>query len=187
MVIWEIIPDILYSVQYDNQEDDEYNRIFEQLQDFQTVLSFFNEHNLKINDYYEKAIGIPRTDKEAYANKIVQEAIELESRLDALLDNVENGTTPDLHSEFKWLEGTKLQPITGLKWGKIDSSSMIRIYAAEVESNCIIIVYGGIKIQYQLSDSPLLEDAKSKVDNLISYLLSKSILTKEDLKLIAKR
>lgn len=103
MKIWEIIPDILYSVQYDNQEDDEYNRIFEELQDFQTVLSFFNSHNLKINDYYEEATGIPRTDKGAYANKIVQEALNLEDRFESLIENVESGTTPDFHSEFKWL------------------------------------------------------------------------------------
>ena len=187
MVIWEIIPDLLYSVQYDNQEDDEYNRIFEELQDFQTVLSFFNEHNLKINDYYEKAIGIPRSDKEGYANKIVQEALALEDRLETLIENVENGNLPDFHSDFKWLEGTQLQPITGLKWGEIDSSSMIRIYAAEIEHNCIIIVYGGIKIRHQLSDSPLLEGAKRKVDDLISYLTTEGILTREELKLIAKR
>lgn len=80
-----------------------------------------------------------------------------------------------------------LQPIAGLKWGAIDSSSMIRIYAAEIESNCIIIVYGGIKIRHQLSESPLLEDAKRKVDNLISYLMKNNILTREDLKLIAER
>ena len=187
MKIWEIIPDILYSVQYDNQEDDEYNRIFEELQDFQTVLSFFNEHNLKINNYYEEATGIPRTDKEAYANKIVQEALNLEDRFESLIENVERGLTPDFHSEFKWLEGTMLQPLAGLKWGAIDSSSMIRIYAAEIESNCIIIVYGGIKIRHQLSESPLLEDAKRKVDNLISYLMKNNILTREDLKLIAER
>lgn len=157
------------------------------MQDFQTVLSFFNEHNLKINDYYEKATGIPRSDKEAYANKIVQEALALEDRLEKLIENVENGNLPDFQSDFKWLEGTQLQPITGLKWGEIDSSSMIRIYVAEIEHNCIIIVYGGIKIRHQLSDSSLLEGAKRKVDDLISYLTTEGILTREELKLIAKR
>lgn len=177
MKIVEIEKGILYSVQYDGQEWDEYNRIFETYTDYSSTLEFFNEHHLQINDFYEKATGIPRKEKEAYANKIVEEAIALEEKFESLTDNSISGNKPDFHEEFQWLEGTKQNPLCGLKWGKIDSSSMLRIYAVEVEINCLIIVFGGIKVKHKLSECPLLDEAVRKVNRVISYLEANNVIT----------
>lgn len=177
MKIVEIEKGILYSVQYDGEKWDEYNRIFEEYTDYTTTLEFFNEHYLKINDYYVNATGIPREEKEEYARKVVEEAINLEERFENLIDNTADGHTPDFHEEFQWLEGTKQNPLCGLKWGKIDSASMLRIYAVEVETNCLIIVFGGIKIRHQLSECPLLDNALRKVNNLTAYLEANNAIT----------
>lgn len=177
MKIVQIEKGILYSVHYDDEEWDEYNRIFEQYTDFAYVSRFFNEHYLQINNYYVKVTGIPREEREAYANKIVQETLDLEERFDNLIDNSIDGKLPDFHKEFKWLEGTEVSPVTGLKWGKIDSKSMMRIYAVEVECNCLIIVYGGIKIAHKLSECPLLDTAVDKVKNMIHFLKANNAIT----------
>ncbi len=177
MKIIQIEKGILYSVHYDDEEWDEYNRIFEQYTDFPYVLEFFNEHYLRINNYYVSATGIPRERQEEYANKIVQETLELEERFENLTDNSIEGKLPDFHKEFKWLEGTELSPLTGLKWGKIDSTSMMRIYAVEVEENCLVIVYGGIKTSHKLSECPLLDTAVDKVRNVIHFLKANNAVT----------
>ncbi|MBD5292291.1 MAG: hypothetical protein HDS23_03440 [Bacteroides sp.] len=182
MKIIEIEPGILYSVWYDHEIYDEYNRIFESYSDFTYTLDFFNKYNLRINDFYVSATGIPRTDPEGYAEKVVTECLELEERFENLVDNVKDGLTPDFHEEFQWLEGTPGFPLTGLKWGKIDSASMLRIYAVEVESNCLIIVYGGIKISHKLSECPMLETAVRKVQDLIFYLRQNDATTISDFK-----
>lgn len=118
-----------------------------------------------------------REKREEYAQKLVKEAIELEEKFEDLIDNTIDGKTPDLHEKFQWLEGTKQNPLCGLKWGKIDSASMLRIYAVEVEANCLIIVYGGIKVRHCLSECPLLDSAVTKVNNLIAYLEDNNAIT----------
>lgn len=182
MKIIEIEPGILYSVKNDDEIYDEYNRIFESYSDFSYTLDFFHKYGLKINDYYVNATGIPRTEPEAYAEKVVMEALDLEERFENLVDNVKEGLTPDFHREFQWLEGTSGYPLTGLKWGKIDSASMLRIYAVEVETNCLIIVYGGIKITHKLSDCPLLATAVMRVKELIFYLKQNNVTSISEFK-----
>lgn len=60
--------------------------------------------------------------------------------------------------------------------------SMLRIYAIEVDRQCIVIFYGAIKIRHSLKDCPVLKDnVLSKARQTVDFLTSMGVAFAEDL------
>lgn len=181
----EIVPiqySCLYAVQYDGETYDEYNRIFEEYADLETVHTFFEENKWKIGQYYIKELGWPATETEAYTNHVIQEVEELEDYFEDLIDNTTSGLSPSLSSHFMTLEGFEKEQTPAMKSYGLARPSLIRIYAVEVEHNCLIIFYSGIKINHSLSECPILKDnVLSKARNLISFLKENGIYSAKEL------
>lgn len=87
MKIVVIEKNYLYAVKYDGNDTDEYNRIFDYLTDFEQVLDFFETYKWQINDYYVKQLDLPATETQAYATRLVQDALELEEKFEELIDD----------------------------------------------------------------------------------------------------
>lgn len=100
-----------------------------------------------------------------------------------MLENIEEGDTPDLDSHFKPLDGefyyiTEHIPMKSYSPGR---PPLLRLYAIKMGSNCYLITGGGIKLADTIQNSPGLKD--HVINNIIvrTYLKENGILDEDDL------
>lgn len=172
----------LYAVKYQDEVFDEYNRIFEDFTNHEKVSSFFEINKWKIGQYYVEELGWSRNETEAYTQKVVEEANELEDILEDLIDNSVESIPPGLSSRFSILEGFEKEALPAMKSYGIGHPSLLRIYAIELDSDQLIVFYSGIKITHKISDCPILKDnVIQKAHRVIDFLKNNDILTVGDL------
>ena len=159
MEIVEIIPPYLYSVKYDDEQLDEYHRMFRDWHEVGYLAEFF-----RLNaDYLHTA---------------------LERHLNQLAENADNGETPDFESYFHPLDGKyvyewRLIPMKGYGMGK---PTFIRLYAIRLETNCFLLVYGGLKLADTIQNSPVLnKEVFKRIDQTLAYMKREGITEQEDL------
>lgn len=182
MEILRIVNNILYAVKYSGQEYDEYNRIFEDHGDLANVRAFFESYKWEIDDFYVTELSLDREEVEAYSQRLVKEALDLEERLEDLIDNCIDKKIPGLSSHFKLLEGFETEKMPALKGYGLPKISMLRVYAIELARDQLIIFYSGIKIGHKIKDCPILRDnVIQKAKDVISFLKEKGIFSVEDL------
>ena len=64
----------------------------------------------------------------------------------------------------------------------MNTPSLLRLYAIKIDSNCYLIVYGGIKLGTTIQDSPVLKDnVFKKIDQVLSYLRVNGITDSNDI------
>ena len=62
------------------------------------------------------------------------------------------------------------------------SPSLLRLYAIKIDTNCYLIVYGGIKLGDTIQNSPVLKDKVfNKIDSVLSFLKNNGIADSEDI------
>ena len=62
------------------------------------------------------------------------------------------------------------------------SPSLLRLYAIRLDSNCYLIVYGGIKLGDSIQNSPVLKDKVfNKIDSVLSFLKANGITNSDDI------
>lgn len=72
-----------------------------------------------------------------------------------------------------------MTPMKG--YGTLESS-FLRLYAIRVDYNCFLIVYGGIKLNDTIQNSPVLKDnVFKKIDSVRQFLKDEGVLDGEDL------
>lgn len=182
MDIVAIIPDRLYSIKYDGEETTEYYRLFnDEWTDVDYLMEFFQSHP----EYTENEFwGFLGNDPEKAAARVLKDANMLELHLKELAENSDNGELPDLESYFKPLNGKygyDIEQIPVKGYGVLESS-FLRLYAIKFEDNCYLIVYGGIKLNSSIQNSPgLQENVFRKIDMVKQYLLDEIIIGKDDI------
>ena len=66
-------------------------------------------------------------------------------------------------------------------YGVMDST-FLRLYAIRLDKNCYLLVYGGIKLNDKIQNSPILRDnVFQKMDMVRSYLVEEGILDIDDI------
>ncbi len=182
MEIVTIEQNYLYAVKYKDEQQDEYNRIFDYHSDFERVLGFFETNMHKIEDYYVSQLGLERHETEAYAQYVVDETIELEEYFEDLIDNSISDASPNLRGHFKILEGFEGKDFPALKSYGLNRPSLLRVYAIEMLDESLLIFYSGIKITKKIKDCPGLKDnVLQKAHLVISFLKREGIIDAEDL------
>lgn len=182
MDIVQIIPNRIYSIRYDGEERAEYYRLFnKEWTDVDFLMDFFQSHP----EFTENAFwGFLGNDPEIASARVIRDANLLETHLKELANNSDNGTTPDLEHYFEPLEGKyfyelDMTPMKG--YGTLEAS-FLRLYAIRVEHNCFLIVYGGIKLNDKIQNSPVLkENVFRKIDSVRQFLKDEGIIDGEDL------
>lgn len=175
MKIIEWSKGVFYAVRYDGEVKDEYTRVFDYLTTTEDVKKFFYKYSSGISDYYVKNTGIPREEPDEYAIRVVTEGRILDNYFQDLIDNTELSRRPDLDDCFQCLEGYEFYELKGMKGYGSYSPSMVRIYAVKIDTNCYLMVYGGIKIEHSLSKCPELNQTTTKLNKVIEYLKQNSI------------
>ncbi len=184
MEIVDIYNDCLYSIQFDEEDLNEFHRVFKEWHDLDYLVKFFSENAEAVNTQFWKDAGLDFNAPELSAQKVIDEANELETYIKELVKNVKHGDTPDLDEYFKFLDGKykcvcSLAPVKSYGIGQ---PSLLRLYAIKLDSNCYLVVYGGIKLGKTIQDSPVLKKKVfNKIDNVLNYLKVNGITDSEDI------
>ena len=99
--IVKIYDQFLYSVKYEEADENEYDRLFQQWNDVENVCQFMEDNSL----FLKNAIWERIVEPEDAARQVLTEACELERLLKKLCENSAKGKKPDLDDHFKYLEG----------------------------------------------------------------------------------
>lgn len=184
MEIVEIYKDRLYSIQFDEETLNEFHRVFREWHDIDYLVRFFSENERYVDTSFWKAAGLDAQIPENSAQRVINEANELEAYIKKLIGNMENGREPDFDTYFHFLEGKykclwSFEPMKSYGTG---NPSLLRLYAIKLDSNCYLIVYGGIKLGDTIQNSPVLkENVFKKIDNVLSFLKANGITDGEDI------
>lgn len=87
MEIIKIYPPFLYSIKYDETDDNEYDRLFNQWNDVNYVVSFMNEHKSMLSN----DVWVDVREPEDAARQVLEEAEDLEELIDELCKNTDLG------------------------------------------------------------------------------------------------
>lgn len=182
MEIVEIIQNRIYSIKYDGIETAEYFRLFkEEWTDVDFLLRFFQSHPEFTENLFWGFIG---NDPEIAAARVLKDAHALELYLKELARNSDYGEQPDLEDYFKPLNGKYGYDIGHIpvKGYGVLESTFLRLYAIRFEYNCYLIVFGGIKLNSSIQNSPgLQENVFRKIDMVKDFLLRENIIDKDDI------
>lgn len=176
MEIEKIYPPYIYSIKYDGQEFNEYERLLGDWRDVDKMMAFFE----KYKDFLNTDIWVDISGPEAAVEQVTEEADELEILLSKIFKNTKVDKKPDFDSFFKYLNGKykfEFEYIPMKSYG-VRNPSLIRMYAIKMSDNKYIITGGGIKLCKKIQDSPDLQDhVFQNIDAVISWLKRNGIYT----------
>ncbi len=184
MEIVEIYSDSLYSIQFDEEDLNEFDRVFKEWHDLNFLVKFFTENAAAVNTPFWQKAGLDFSAPELSAQRVIDEANDLEAYIRELVGNVERGEVPDLDEYFRFLDGKykcvcSLAPVKSYGTGL---PSLLRLYAIKLDSNCYLVVYGGIKLGKTIQESPVLkQQVFNKIDKVLNYLKVNGITEREDI------
>ena len=185
MEVKTIYKGYLYAIRYDNEKENELDRLFDEWNDTDFVTNFLQENKKELLREIWKETPTPLL----AAIKVVGEAQEMEERILEACENIENGRSPILDDLFQYLEGkySNIYALTPTKaYGPV-KPSMLRMYAIKIESNVYLITGGGIKLADTIQNSPGLKDcAIQQIDMVRDWLVEQEVENKEDLEYIQK-
>ncbi|MBD5293972.1 MAG: hypothetical protein HDS20_04035 [Bacteroides sp.] len=184
MEIVEIYKDWLYSISFDEEDLNEYHRVFREWHDLDYLVTFFSDNREAVNSEFWRNAGLDPDNPEKLAARVIDEADNLETYIAELVNNCANGTKPDFDEYFHLLNGKYkcLWSLEPMKSYGTKSPSLLRLYAIRLDSNCYLIVYGGIKLGDSIQNSPVLKDKVfNKIDSVLSFLKANGITNSDDI------
>ena len=101
MEIIAIYPQYIYSIQYDDQKENEYDRLFDLWNDVEYITQFLEDNQEYLSSEVWQQTPVP----EEAALQVLEEATKLEELFDSLYNNVLKGRKPDFDDHFLYLEG----------------------------------------------------------------------------------
>ena len=175
-----IYPPYIFSIQYDDREENEFDRLFDLWNDVCFVTEFLevNKEHLK-SDIWQRTPEV-----EDAARQVLDEAENLETLFKELNDNTSEGIKPDFDSHFLYLDGKYKYE---LKWPPMKSygtirPSLLRLYAIKMEENVYLITGGGIKLSDTIQNSPGLKDyVIQDIDRVRCFLKENGIMDSDDM------
>lgn len=169
MEIETIYPPYIFSIKYDGQGVNEFERLLEEWRDLNEVAKFFEENRICLQSDVWSKIGEP----EVAAFQVAEEADELEILFRTLYVNTKKNKQPDFDSHFKFLNGKykfEFEYVPMKSYGT-RMPSFIRMYAIKMDVNKYIITGGGIKLCKTIQESPYLkEHILQDIDRVKSWL-----------------
>lgn len=176
----EICENFLYSIQYDGEEENEFDRLLKQWRDLEYVTQFIEDNK----DYLTNPKWGKTFEIESAVRQVLDEADALEDLFDYLCDNVKYGKKPDLDDHFKFLEGEYKYAIVNppMKSYGTERPSLLRFYAIKLDSNVYLITGGGIKLGDKIQNSPDLKDhVIQNIEKVKHWMKQNGILDSNDL------
>lgn len=176
----DIYSPYVYSIQYDGQDQNEFDRLFTEWSDVESVTNFLERNK----DYLKTTVWERTPEPESAARQVLDEAGELENLFDKLAENTQKGEHPDFDSHFHYLDGKykyelEYQPMKSYSGGR---PPLLRIYAIKMNKNTYLITGGGIKLSDTIQNSPGLRDhVLQDIDRVQNWLKVNGILDSDDM------
>lgn len=170
----------LYSVRYEEEDENEFDRLLDLWNNMQYLVDFFEENKTLLSNAIWNRASRPET----AALQVTSEAQELETLFDELAKNTDEDKKPDFDNHFKYLGGKYkyLLEYEPMKSYGTASPSLIRLYAIKLQPNTYLITGGGIKLADTIQNSPGLKDyVIGNIDKVRHYLTDNGIMDSEDL------
>lgn len=167
----------IYSIKYDQYNENEFDRLLDRWNDYTYLFDFFTQNESLLNNSYWSQYGMT---VESAMLQIERESAALEEIFDKLAES----DTPDYDSLFHPLDGPyKYEYIhTPVKMYGTETPSLLRLYAIKIEPNVYIITGGGIKLGREIQSSPdLRTHILQEIDDVRLWLKKQGINFKEDL------
>lgn len=176
-----IYPPYIYSVQYDDVEENEFDRLFQQWNDLEYVTQFFET----FQEYLKSPVWQKTPEPEDAALQVLREAADLEDLFEELYDNtINNIEGKDFDSHFYYLDGKYQYELERppMKSYGTNRPSLLRIYAIKMDRNTYLITGGGIKLADTIQNSPDLKDhVLNNIDKVRQYLKANGIMDSDDM------
>ena len=180
MKIITLYDGFLYAVQYDVGKKNVFDELFDYWDDVSGVYDFITVNE----EYLQSDFWGNRMTPFDVAQKVVDEAEELEEEIFERCNNAKDNDKPDLDDMFKYLDGKyrDVYELTPTKAYGIGRPSFLRLYAIKVDSNVYVITGGGIKLAKKIQDSPGLKESVIRdIDKVRHWMIENGILDKNDI------
>jgi hypothetical protein len=168
MKIIHIFGDSLYSFQYDHENLNEFEQLFDNWQDPEFLEQFFTKNEADLTSGFFGSISI-----EDAALKTNQEANRLEKKLLSLA----NSNKQSLDDIFKPLHkaGHDIGSFSSSKaYGDI-SKSWLRVYALKIENGVYVVTGGAIKLTKTLEEREHTKLELQRIDRCKAFLKEQGI------------
>lgn len=181
MKIVPIIDDpepILYTVLYHNEENDEFDKVFDEWLDPEFLKEFFEKNSEDLKTY-NKFHGTNYTTDEA-EEKTIEDAFDFQDLLyeasepenESALEKLQDLFEPlhNYENEYYLLQKSKAK------------NSWLRFYAIRIEDNLYVITGGCIKLTQKMKVRTHTDLELKKIDQVKRYLKNKGLINKKAFK-----
>jgi hypothetical protein len=179
----EIIPifaENIWSIQYDNEELDEYSRAFNSWHNIEYLYDFIEDNKKLLDDPFWNTYDIERI-----VWLIYEEARSWEAVLHQLYKNSQEGQKPDFDDKFfpisKNIYEWRLLRTKAYGKSRDISPSFLRLYAIKVANNAYIITGGAIKLTKTMNECAYLKKELIKLENVRRWLQREGLSDIDDL------
>lgn len=180
MEIIEIYEPYIYSIKYDSQEENEFDRLLKEWRDLDFIQAFMeaNREFLKNKTWNKTPEPFSAT------RKVLREAEKLDDWFEQLYHNTLKEERPDFDEHFRTLGGKYKYEVEfwpSKSYGR-EYPSFLRIYAIRIAPNTYLITGGGIKLSDSIQNSPGLGNRiLHQIDTVRHYLKDNGIMDSDDL------
>lgn len=165
----------IYALWYTGEEEDEWNRTWNNWNDVEWLEAFFEEHKHLLNSDFYKGVTV-----EAAVRKTIDDANQFEDKLLALFDNAKEGKRPDLDKKFVMLHKNdwNYELVQHKAYGVLDKT-WLRIYAIKIAPNVYVVTGGAIKLTKAMHETKHTEKELIKLRNAVYYLQQENLISAE--------
>jgi hypothetical protein len=156
MNIVSIFAEKLFSFHYDNEVDNEFDRLMDLWTDA-SYLQAFAKRN-KVKDVY------------GFINEILECANEIQD----FLEEISQKNNKTFSYYFEVLQLSETNKILSFHKGKIRYNKL-RLYAIKIDEDCFVITGGAIKMSQKMQDHPDTDNELQKLTQAKSYLTKKGV------------
>ena len=159
MKIVRIFADQLFAFHYNNEADNEYDRLMELWTDVNFLKSYSKKNNID--------------DVNSFINDILQDAEQIQD----LLENINQNNQPYgfYFEPLQYSEGKKL---LAFQKGKI-KRNRLRYYAIKIDANCFVITGGAIKMSQTMQEHPDTDNELTKLKIARAYLKNNGVFDED--------
>ena len=167
----------LLSIQFDNNDFDEFSQAFNQWQDIEYLEQFFEEHK---NDLQSKFYGNISVEDAVYDT--IEESREFEEHIRQIAIRGVRDNEPNLNNiVFKTLNNyeTSLLHQKSKAYGLVNKS-WLRIYAIRISANIFVVSGSAIKLTLEMRDREHTKQELEKLKKTAQYLKNEGFIDDDD-------
>ena len=153
MKIFSIFAEQLFAFRYDDEVDNEYDRLMELWTDVTYLNSYAKKHNID--------------NVAAFINDILQDTEQIQD----FLENLNQGKKP-FGLYFEPIQEAERNKLLAFQKGKIKKNRLhrLRYYAIKVDTNCFVITGGAIKMSQKMQEHTDTNNELTKLKKAKAYL-----------------